>query len=141
MGRSVILRAAALAAVAIVGSTYSNTAKAALVLTLTPSVGAPVTITDNGAGDSDPALGSITNIGAVGGFSTNIGVGGSNSPGTSTAGLLQIQSLDIRNTTAGQQSLTIVLSDTDYGLPGGTNMTLGSNIGGTLTQATEGDSA
>src|SRR5205823_2571406 len=75
----------------------AGAANAALILTLTPSGGAPVTVTDNGAGDSDPAVGSITDIGAIGGFQTNIVVGASNSPGAASAGLLQIQSLDVRN--------------------------------------------
>jgi hypothetical protein len=90
---------------------------------------------DNGPGDSDPALGRITNTSIVGGFGIAISIAASNSPGTSTAGLLQISSLLIENQGSGTGSLTITTSDTGYTAPGGggSSMSLENDIGGTFS--------
>jgi hypothetical protein len=114
-------------------------ARAALMLDL--QSGSTV-ITDNGPGDSDPTIGRIINTSVVAGFGITITVGQSNSPGTSSAGILQIQSLDIQNLNPNPATLIIKLSDTDFTLPGGTGDTLrvDSSVGGTFTQANLGDS-
>jgi len=103
---------------------------AALILNLNGAT----TITDNGAGDSDPAVGRIVNTSVVAGFGISISIAASNSPGTATAGLLQISSLVIENQTPSPGTLTITTSDTNYTLPGGagTPMTLENDIGGTF---------
>jgi len=108
------------------------TAKAALVVNLNGGT----TITDNGAGDTDPATGQITNSSTVAGFGVAITVAESNSPGTSSSGLIQISSLSIKNQGAGQGSLTISVSDNNYTAPGtnGSPMLLESDIGGTFAK-------
>jgi len=108
------------------------TAKAALIVNLNGGT----TITDNGAGDTDPATGQITNTSTVAGFGVAITVAESNSPGTSTAGLIQISSLSIKNQGTGQGSLTITVSDNNYTAPGtnGSAMLLESDIGGTFAK-------
>ncbi len=114
------------------------TAKATLVLTLM-SGASTVTITDNGAGDLSGATGVIISTVTVGDFSTSFTVGTSNSPGGAT-GLLQIQTLTVRNNAASTATLGLWLADTGFTLPGGPGSTLQltSSIGGTLFGSTAG---
>src|SRR5690242_12179757 len=84
-------------ALAAAGLFMAAPAKAALLLSYN---GGP-TITDNGAGDLDPSVGTINNTSNIGGFGVSITIAESNSPGTSTAGLLQISNLSIENQTSG----------------------------------------
>jgi hypothetical protein len=113
-------------------------ANAALMLDLQSG---GVVITDNGAGDTDPTVGRIINTTVVGGFGVAITVAASNSPGTPTNGLLQVQSLDVQNLNPNPATLMIRVSDTNFILPGGaaTPMLLQSSVGGTFTQSPIGD--
>ena len=111
------------------GSLLATQANAALILNLNGAIN----VADNGPGDLNPAVGQITNQSIVAGFGIAISVAASNSPGTPTAGLLQISSLLIENQAAGTGVLTITTSDTDYVLPVGPFMTLDSDIGGTFS--------
>jgi hypothetical protein len=113
------------------GAMFAPTARAALML----NVGGNI-VTDNGAGDLDPTVGTINNTTNVGGFGVAITIGESNSPGNGTAGLLQISNLSIENQTGGTGSLTITASDTGYTAPGtaGVPMTLESDMGGTFSK-------
>ena len=111
------------------GSLLASQAHAALVLNLNGAIN----VTDNGAGDLNPAVGQITNQSVVAGFGIAISVAASNSPGTPTAGLLQISSLLIENQAAGTGVLTITTSDTNYFLPTGPLMSLDSDVGGTFS--------
>jgi hypothetical protein len=129
---------AVLAAVA-VSLAVVPAARAALIVDL--QSGSTI-ITDNGPGDSDAALGRIINTSVVAGFGITITVGQSNSPGLTSGGILQIQSLDIQNLNPNPATLIIKLSDTGFTLPGsaGNTLRLESSVGGTFTQANVGDS-
>jgi len=113
-------------------------AHGALILNLNSGA---VVVTDNGAGDTDPAVGRITNTSTVAGFGVAISVAQSNSPGTPTAGLLSITSLDIQNLGGATASLRVQTSDTGYTAPGAaaTPMTLQNSIGGTFSSAAIGN--
>lgn len=131
-------RHALLAGAAIVGAiSFTSSAQAALMVSY--NGGAP--ITDNGAGDSDPTSGSIVNSTVVGGFGVAITVAASNSPGTSSIGLLQVQSLDVHSIGASVATLHIAVSDTGFASPGtaGSPLLLSSSYGTTLTLGAAGD--
>ncbi len=102
--------------------------------------GGAIVVTDNGAGDLNPAVGQITNDSTVAGFGVALTVSLSNSPG-GTNGILQITSLDVQNLGAGTATLTILTSDTGYTSPGGAGspMRLSSAVGGTFTNDPVGD--
>src|SRR5438552_8562086 len=127
------MRVLAIAAAALAGW-ITVPARAALIVTYNGST----TITDNGAGDTDPVVGFINNTMTVAGFGVAITVAESNSPGTSTAGLLQISALDIKNQGTGSASLTVTVSDTNWTAPGGagSSMILESDFGGTFASGT-----
>jgi len=130
---------AALVAAGVIGvGLAGQNAQAALILDI--QSGATV-INDNGPGDTDLAIGRIINTTFIGGFGLAITVGTSNSPGDPTAGILQIQSLDIQNNNANQATLILKLSDTNFSMPGNatTPMKLESAVGGTFTQGAIGD--
>jgi hypothetical protein len=105
----------------------SASAKAAFVLTLS-SGASTVVVNDNGVG--------VT----VGDFSASFTVGTSNSPGSPTQGLLQIQTLTVRNNAASTATLNLWLADTSFTAPGGPGSTLElkSAIGGTLLNSASG---
>jgi hypothetical protein len=63
------------------------------------------TITDNGAGDADPALGQIVNIATAPGFTATINVGT-----TTSLPSMDLQSTDITSTAAA--SLVVMLTET-----------------------------
>jgi len=142
-GGSALALSAALAA----SLASSSTARAALTLTLSEP-GAPgsptTTVTDNGAGDNDPASGNISfNDPNFGDFKTNIIVGFSNKndPSAGPEADLQVQSLDItKNTNASAATLIITLSDTGFAFPGnsGDNMLMSSSLAGTVTHSLAG---
>jgi len=95
-----------------------------------------VAVTDNGAGDLDPATGQIIFSGAIGVFNINITVGTSNAPGTPTLAQLTINNTSI--TTAGftgNKTLTFSLQDTGFFLPTGTNLNLVSQLSTTQLPA------
>jgi hypothetical protein len=119
---------------------------AAPILKITSGSGT-VTVLDNGAGDADPTPGVIHFAGPVAGFDAVDIRGSSNSPGGTLAsgpirdaGLLQLESVQARNNSAGRQVLDIVFGDTGF-TPGLTNNTLTSSVGLTMTGATQGDTA
>jgi hypothetical protein len=126
----------------------SAVANAAPVLKLV-SGATTVTVTDNGANDTDARAGIVRYAGPVGSFFASVSTtGSSNSPGQAFPnspnpflGILQLESLDARNTdTAGRQTLDIVFSDTGFaGSPDATNK-LSSSVGMTLTNTAQGDS-
>ena len=128
--------AAAAMAVGMLGAAAAS--QAALILDI--NNGATV-VNDNGAGDSDPAVGRISNTTSPAGYSVVINLATSNSPGTASAGLLQINSLDVQNG-ANPANLNIRISDTDYTAPGGAGspMLLQSSLTGSFVQAGLGDS-
>ena len=104
-----------------------------------------VTVQDNGAGDTDPTPGVIHFAGPVAGFDVVDIRGGSNSPGAllasgpmRDAGMLQLESVDARNSSGTRQALDIVFGDTGF-LPALTNNTLSSSVGLTMIGATQGD--
>lgn len=100
-----------------------------------------VVISDNGALDSDPTVGSIINSTIVAGFGVSITVATSNSPGTPAAGILQVTSLGVQNLNASVGTLLVRVSDTNFTLPGGplSAMNLESSVGGTFTLSPVGD--
>jgi hypothetical protein len=131
-----LMMAAAVTAGVLGAAAVSN---AALILNINNGA---VVVTDNGAGDSDPTVGRIANTTtSAAGYSLAITLGTSNSPGSSTAGLLQINSLDVQNG-ANPAVLDLRLSDTGFTSPGNatTPMVLQSSVGGTYTGGSLGNS-
>ena len=115
-------------------------AEAALVLTLN-SGASTVTVNDNGPGDADPAADRINVSGLnVGTFYTSFTTGHSNSPGAAL-GILQLQSLDVRNESGAREQLTITMSDNDFNphRPPPVNNRLLSGVGLTMLDAEQGD--
>ena len=111
-----------------------RSANASLMITFT-SGASTVTVTDQETSpvlDASPTVGEIITTTNVGTFGVQITVAVSNSPGSSSAGTLQITSLDITNSTnVGQQTLSILTSDTGYALPG--NPPLSMNLNSAFT--------
>jgi len=115
----------------------AGTAHAAFTMILANGA-STTTVTDNGAGDTDAVLGVINFTGVVGTFPFTITAGTSNSPGTAIdGGILQISSIAVRNTAAGQQTLTITLEDNGFTQPN-VPSTLASSITGTLLRGAAG---
>jgi hypothetical protein len=116
-------------------------AQAALRLTLT-SGAATVNIVDQGAGDTNPAPGRVDFDGPVGAFYTSFTTGHSNSPGAAL-GILQLQSLDVRNDSGAREQLTITMSDNNFNphvpTPADVNNRLLSGVGLTMLDADAGD--
>ena len=120
---------------------------AAPILKLT-SGATTVTVTDNGAGDTDARPNYISFNGAVGTLAATLSASGnSNSPGGSfpnspsqSLGILQLQTLEVRNNDTGRQALDIVFSDSGFITALGNANQLSSSVGLTLTNATLGDS-
>ena len=130
----------ALAVAAAVALALPPAAHASFELMLSETGFAPLTVTDNGTGDTDLSDNKIAFNGSYGDFTVDTSVlGQTNTPGSSTMGSLQIGTLAIRNATSGQKSLTVTLSATDYVLPSGSTLSLNSSIGGTFLQTASGD--
>jgi len=106
-------------------------ARAVLQLTLTDDLSNTVTITDNGPGDTDSTVGSISFVGVVGpNWYINV-TGGESKPvlGSASAPELDIATM---NESYGAGTLDIQLSDTDFTTPlPGTPVTFLAKIGGT----------
>src|SRR4051794_2102129 len=127
-----------IAAAAVGVAAFALPARAALIVTLNGTT----TITDGGAGDTDPTTGQIIANTNVAGFGVAITVAKSNSPGAAGLGLLEISSLDVRNNNAGNATLTINVSDNGYttpAAPAGSLMKLESTASGNLTSAAVGN--
>lgn len=118
---------------------FAPAAKAALIVDFG---GAAPAVTDNGPGDSDLTSGRIISNTVVAGFGVSITVAASNSPGTSSVGVLNVQTLNIQNLGGATASLTVRVSDNNYTAPGaiGWLMDLASSAGGTFTGGNVGDS-
>jgi hypothetical protein len=120
---------------------------AAPILRLT-SGSTVVTVNDNGAGDTDARPGYIGFNGSVGTLAATLSAAGnSNSPGgiypnspSLSLGVLQLQTLEVRNNDTGRQTLDIVFGDTGFIAAVGNANNLSSSVGLTLTNATLGDS-
>jgi len=127
-----------IAAAAVGVAAFALPARAALIVTLNGTT----TITDGGAGDTDPTSGQIIANTNVAGFGVAITVAKSNSPGASGLGLLEISSLDVRNNNTGNATLTINVSDNNYTTPAGaagSAMKLESTASGNMTSAAVGN--
>ena len=131
---------------AAVGTLFAAAApvQAAMMLTLTTSgVPGSVVILDNNvaSGDTQPAVGIISNTSFLyGDFSLTLTFATSNSPGLSTGDILQVTSIDVRNTGSGSRGLDISLSDNNFTNPAGPTYNLASSVAATITGGTVGDS-
>ena len=75
-----------------------------------------VTIADNSAMDSNSAIGIISFVGPVGDFETNVTTGTTKPViGNATSPELALQSMDITNTSASTETITILFSDNNFG--------------------------
>lgn len=134
-----LLTVAALAAAAVTTS-VARTARATLEMTLSTSDGAtPVTVVDNGAGDTNPAVGQISFAGSIGNFATVITAGTSNAPGANGVAILQTHDISVRDTTASKDTLTVTMGDTGFTNPEGSSLQLGSSFAGTFLSTTSGE--
>jgi len=138
MKKKLLVLAALATATLMTGAVRSS--MAALQLKLATAGSATVTVTDNGAGDTNTAVGQITFNGSIGAFSTVITAGTSNSPGANGLAILQTHSISVRDLTNSAASLTVSFSDTNFSNPIGNNMTLGSSFAGTFLSGTSGES-
>jgi hypothetical protein len=84
-----------------------------LMLMLEPGVGAPVTITDNGPGDTLPDVGIIGYTGAVQGFHVQVTTGASK-PFLGGSSFAQLSTHTATVTGNAPGTLTIKVTDTDY---------------------------
>jgi len=128
-----------LGAAAVLAAATARTASAALTFQLATAGSATVTVTDNGAGDTNPAVGQITWSGSIGKFSTVITAGTSNSPGSNGLAILQTHTIAVRENSATKETLTFSMSDTGFTNPSGSNLTLGSSFAGTFLSGTAGE--
>jgi len=117
-----------------------------LEILVTESGGPTIPITDNGALDTDPAIGVINanttllNLSLVNYQFTAAGLGAnSNSPGTTTVGSL-VQNGNVQLLIGGTGSITIVATDVDYSLPAPGPGSLHSNNGNNFANGSAGDS-
>jgi len=140
MNKKLLTTSAVAAAMMWAGS--AQLANAAMQIKLTTGGGATATVTDNGAGDTNPAVGQIGFAGSVGVFSTVITSNVSNSPGSDSDGAwLQGNTISIKDSGATKGTLTISITDTDFTRPDGPNLTLGSSFAGTFLSGNAGESA
>jgi hypothetical protein len=97
-------------------SLEDRTCPSGMMLQLAESGFMPLTITDNGVGDSNPAVGSIVFAGSYGTFSTITAVATSkpNAPNGATEGYIDLTSV-VSASSAG--TLTFTLADTDFTQP------------------------
>jgi len=116
-----------------------------LEILVTESGGPTIPITDNGALDTDPAIGAINanttllNLSLVNYQFTAAGLGAnSNSPGTAAVGSLA-QNGTVQLLVGGTGSITIVTTDVDYSLPAPGPGSLHSANGNTFANGSAGD--
>jgi len=97
-------------------------------------------VTDGGAGDTDPTANEIVySSPGTADLSFSVDIAKSNKPGGTTDNL-NITSFTARSGTAGVKNLTLVLSDVGFIAPSGpAAFTLQSTVSGTFTSATAGD--
>jgi hypothetical protein len=89
-------------------------------------------ISDGGGGDSNPVVGAITWIGAVGNFTVNVTTGISKPvfPNTPTEAKMDLNSVNVA--IAGPGTLTIEVTDTDFSLLPNPQYVLSHAFGGTI---------
>jgi hypothetical protein len=131
-------------------SAAAPTARAALVLTLQEAgvVAPPIVITDNGPGDTDSDVGTITTVNVGGAptlpdFRTVISVAVSNKldPSAGPEADLFAQSIDVTQIgNSGAHSLIVTVSDNAFPFPGnsGDLMMLSSALSGNVTHSLAG---
>jgi hypothetical protein len=101
-----------------------------------------VTVTDQTAGDSNPAAGAITFIGSIGNFNINVSTGVSKPAlGSATLPDMDLNSVDVVSTILDptHTTLTLSLSDTDFvgsGAPTIYSASIGGTSSGPVTFAT-----
>jgi hypothetical protein len=132
--RGKVLRSAITFAAALAGLVVASSARAtSAILTITQTGASPITVLDNGPGDSSPAPGNITwQQAGVGGFNLSFVNAVSNSPGDGIHGQISQSEFDIRNTSAGPFTLTITLTDTGFTNPAAADRVLSSDFTATL---------
>jgi len=114
-----------------------------LEILVTESGGPTIPITDNGALDTDPAVGVINanttllNLSLVNYQFTVLG-SNSNSPGSTALGFLS-QSGTAQLLVGGTGSVTVLASDVDYSQPTGLTRSMASSASNTYTNATAGN--
>lgn len=125
---------AILAGIATLGPT--SPARATMQLMLSDTTDSQsVTITDNGVGDLNPLLGVVTFSGTVGEFAINVTTGESKPIlGSATQPMMDINSLDTKLIGSAADTLTIKLTDQNFGPTSGAT-TLLESIGGTFNQS------
>jgi len=135
----------ALAALAIVATT--TPARASFMITVTDvNSGQAVSITDNGAGDTDASIGTITYAPATGTFTNfdilSITSVSNRTDAAATSGLLQTSGTVLRTTATPASAVTLMVdaTDTDYAAPPGTSFNLDSSASSTMTNTGGGDS-
>jgi hypothetical protein len=111
-------------------------ADAAAMLRLTQGAN-QVTITDNLAGDSNPAVGAVTWLGSVGVFVVNVSTGVSK-PILAGDPHMDLNSVDV-STAAG--TLVIEFTDTDWNGLQSVKMNIGGTTGGTVSYDVRSDPA
>jgi hypothetical protein len=129
----------------ILALTAAEARAGSLEILVTESGGPTIPITDNGALDTDPAIGVINanttllNLSLVNYQFTAAGLGAnSNSPGTAVVGSLA-QNGTVQLLIGGTGSITIVATDVDYSLPVPGPGTLYSNNGNNFANGAAGD--
>ena len=102
--------------------------EASLIISLADDNGHSVAVTDQSAGDLNPALGAVTFDGSVGNFLINVTTGVSKPLiGSTTIPEIELSSVDVTSQLGGK--LTLEVTDTDF-LGAGTPGTFISQIGG-----------
>jgi hypothetical protein len=103
------------------------------------ATGADVVITDNGAGDLNPALGVITFSGAVGNFAINVNTGESKPVlGSATAPQMDLNFLATKLVGSPADTLTVEISDQGFLT---SPLSVGGQVGGTFSGSVTGVTA
>lgn len=107
----------------------AHQAQGALMISLENGA-STVTVTDNGAGDTDPTVGSVSFIGAVGDFDVNVTTGISKPlVGSSIQPILNLDSVNVSSAASG--TLEIRMTSTDFTGPIGVAVPTTLDFGGT----------
>lgn len=105
-----LLAGAAVVALVLGGTTPSH---ATLMISLADNLGNSATVTDQGAGDANPALGAATFVGSLGNFLINVTTGLSKPVlGSATLPDIDLSSVDVTSALGG--TLTLEVTDTDF---------------------------
>ena len=105
-----LLAGAAVVALVLAGTKPSQ---ATLMISLADNLGNSASVTDQGAGDVNPALGAATFVGSVGNFFINVTTGLSKPIlGSATLPDIDLSSVDVTSALGG--TLTLEVTDTDF---------------------------